>query len=140
MGGEGGQHPTLNQAQTVNQQQGLQLTTNNTDIEHKTGATNIRAQGCYVYPEMSTNIIENQTRIEIMNTAIEAAQAKLREMRDSGIQPIRLNHVEKAKANPKSYKCAVLAKCYECMCEYADGRVDCEIKDCPLYRWMPYKN
>lgn len=31
------------------------------------------------------------------------------------------------------------AKCYECMGGYADGRMDCGIKDCPLYPWMPYK-
>ena len=34
---------------------------------------------------------------------------------------------------------ALLAKCYECMSGYVDGRVDCEIPDCPLYQYMPYK-
>jgi hypothetical protein len=33
---------------------------------------------------------------------------------------------------------AILAKCYECMGGYADGRRDCRIKDCPLYPFMPY--
>ena len=39
---------------------------------------------------------------------------------------------------------AVLAKCYECMCGFEDGCVDCEIPDCPLYPFMragkAYKN
>lgn len=33
---------------------------------------------------------------------------------------------------------AMKAKCYECMNGYIDGRVDCGIKDCPLYPWMPF--
>ena len=34
---------------------------------------------------------------------------------------------------------AVLANCYECMGGYTDGLCDCEIPDCPLYQFMPYK-
>lgn len=34
---------------------------------------------------------------------------------------------------------AILAKCYECMNSYQDGKKDCEIKDCPLYPMMPYR-
>jgi hypothetical protein len=34
---------------------------------------------------------------------------------------------------------AVLAKCYECTGMYMDGKVDCKIKDCPLYPYMPYR-
>lgn len=33
----------------------------------------------------------------------------------------------------------ILAKCYECIGGYADGKMDCEIKDCPLYPLMPYR-
>lgn len=32
----------------------------------------------------------------------------------------------------------VIAKCYECMGWCADGKVDCEIPDCPNYPMMPY--
>ena len=39
-----------------------------------------------------------------------------------------------------SYKQAVLAKCYECMGYYADGKIDCLIPDCPLYNFMPYRS
>jgi len=34
---------------------------------------------------------------------------------------------------------AIFAKCYECTNMYADGKVDCEIKGCPLYPFMPYR-
>jgi hypothetical protein len=34
---------------------------------------------------------------------------------------------------------AILANCYQCMNSYLDGRVDCEIMDCPLYSYMPYR-
>ena len=33
---------------------------------------------------------------------------------------------------------AILAKCYECNGGYVDGARDCELKDCPLYGYMPY--
>ena len=38
-----------------------------------------------------------------------------------------------------SYRNAVLAKCYECMNGYADGKEDCRISGCPLYAYMPYR-
>lgn len=34
---------------------------------------------------------------------------------------------------------AILAKCCECNCDYADGRADCGIPKCPLYQWHPYR-
>ena len=36
-------------------------------------------------------------------------------------------------------KQAVIAHCYDCMAGYADGKLNCEIKDCSLFPWMPYK-
>jgi hypothetical protein len=33
---------------------------------------------------------------------------------------------------------ALKAKCYECCGQYADGRFDCHIDDCPLHPFMPY--
>lgn len=35
---------------------------------------------------------------------------------------------------------AVVAKCYECVNAYSDGKLDCEIPDCPLYPFMPYRD
>jgi len=36
-------------------------------------------------------------------------------------------------------KQAIEAKCFECMCGYADGKIDCRCYDCPLYPYMPYR-
>lgn len=33
----------------------------------------------------------------------------------------------------------ILAKCYDCMGYYADGRTDCNISGCALYPLMPYR-
>ena len=38
-----------------------------------------------------------------------------------------------------THKQAVLAKCYECKGYCADGKVDCEIADCPLYLFNPFR-
>ena len=46
-----------------------------------------------------------------------------------------LKHFENKKLNGGD---AIIAKCYECMNCYADGRCDCVIPSCPLYPWMPY--
>jgi len=35
---------------------------------------------------------------------------------------------------------AIVAKCCDCMGEYADGKIDCCIPECPLYPFMPYKD
>ena len=35
---------------------------------------------------------------------------------------------------------AMLAKRYECMGFYQDGKQDCKGKSCPLYQFYPYKN
>lgn len=43
--------------------------------------------------------------------------------------------VEGKKLSPKR---AALARCYWCMNGYVDGKNDCGITDCPLYRYMPY--
>jgi len=35
---------------------------------------------------------------------------------------------------------AILAKCADCQGLYADGRLDCQIPECPLYPFTPYGN
>ena len=35
---------------------------------------------------------------------------------------------------------AIQAKCAECCCDYADGRVDCGVQSCPLHNRMPYRD
>lgn len=32
------------------------------------------------------------------------------------------------------------AKCYSCCGDFHDGRADCEIQDCSIYYWMPYRD
>jgi len=32
------------------------------------------------------------------------------------------------------------AKCYSCMGYYADGKMDCQVPECPLYPKMPYRS
>uniref|UniRef100_A0A6H1ZYS8 Uncharacterized protein n=1 Tax=viral metagenome TaxID=1070528 RepID=A0A6H1ZYS8_9ZZZZ len=34
---------------------------------------------------------------------------------------------------------AMAAKCADCMGYFSDGRVDCEIPECPMYPYMPYR-
>jgi hypothetical protein len=34
----------------------------------------------------------------------------------------------------------ILATCYSCMGGYTDGKLDCGIKECPLYPVMPYRD
>ncbi len=62
--------------------------------------------------------------------------------------------IEATKASPKSSgqrhylaylegadigrSAAMTAKCFECCGGYIDGRVDCGVKSCPIYPWMPY--
>jgi hypothetical protein len=38
-----------------------------------------------------------------------------------------------------THKQAILAKCYECMGFFEDGKQDCCGKGCPLYQFYPYK-
>ncbi len=33
---------------------------------------------------------------------------------------------------------AIRAKCADCTANYADGRISCELKECPLFPYMPY--
>lgn len=60
--------------------------------------------------------------------AKEAAKSKGRDL--------YLLYVEKNAA--LTTKQAIVAQCAHCMGWYADGRMDCENPDCPLYPYMPY--
>jgi hypothetical protein len=39
---------------------------------------------------------------------------------------------------PLGKTAAIKAKCVDCMSDYADGRIDCTVADCPLHPFMPY--
>lgn len=34
---------------------------------------------------------------------------------------------------------SIIAGCFCCMNGHIDGRLDCEIPQCPMYSWMPYR-
>jgi hypothetical protein len=61
---------------------------------------------------------------------------KLRAGYDAYLEKVKNGEIVKMKI--PSMKKAVLAKCKDCMCDYVDWRLDCEIDDCGLYHWMPY--
>ena len=43
-----------------------------------------------------------------------------------------------ATREPLGKTSAIMAMCASCTNNYADGRLDCEIEDCPLHPFMPY--
>lgn len=61
---------------------------------------------------------------------------------DEMVKAIGSSEFKKYQKNkePLSRTNAILAKCYDCMGGYVDGKLDCIIDECPLYPFMPYKN
>ena len=51
----------------------------------------------------------------------------------------RTQYVRYLRGERLTQRQAILAKCFECGGYYADGRKDCEMPDCALYPYMPYK-
>lgn len=51
----------------------------------------------------------------------------------------RLPLIKHNEGERLTYKQAALAKCYECMAGYVDGKFDCGCGDCPLHPFMPYR-
>lgn len=47
-----------------------------------------------------------------------------------------ISYLEGKRLSPSQ---AILANCYQCLGFYIDGKQDCEIPDCPLYPFMPYR-
>ena len=43
------------------------------------------------------------------------------------------------KGQTLTMKQRILANCYQCTGFYTDGRKDCEIEDCPLHVYMPFR-
>jgi hypothetical protein len=77
-------------------------------------------------------------------TPLERAQARMREMREQGIVPERLNPVERAQRNPNSLRLAITAKCFECLGGQDAKNIRSEIRECtsdkcPLYPVRPYQ-
>lgn len=48
-----------------------------------------------------------------------------------------LDHLNGEKLTARQ---AGLGRCYDCMCYFADGRIDCKVEHCSLYPFMPYSS
>jgi len=77
-------------------------------------------------------------------TPIELAQQRMREMREQGITPERLDPIERAKRNPTSLRLAITAKCWECLGGDDTPNIrreirECTSRKCPLYPVRPYQ-
>ncbi|GAB6163887.1 hypothetical protein JCM12298_30470 [Desulfothermus naphthae] len=48
-------------------------------------------------------------------------------------------YIKFLKGEKITRKEAMLANCYECTCWYADGVNSCQMKNCPLYPYHPYR-
>lgn len=79
-------------------------------------------------------------------TPIQKANARMKELRDSGQLVIeRLDPVESARRNPHSKQKAIRAHCWQCMGAGADPGTkqsvrDCGVKDCALWPHRPWQN
>ena len=51
-----------------------------------------------------------------------------------------LKAAEEGKDSKLSRKEAMEAKCFDCLGWYDDGRQDCLMPKCPMYRYMPYRD
>jgi flagellar biosynthesis regulator FlaF len=85
---------------------------------------------------------------KIKTKGIEAAQTKLKKMRESGEITREYNIMKRAKADPKSKVKAIHAFCFNCMGGtidelpdhgWKDGIRDCTAPECPLYNFRPFK-
>ncbi len=74
-----------------------------------------------------------------MSSALEKARAASQVIREGGGKVERLNYNEKHKKNPKSFKWAVAAKCWDCTCEQRQEIKICPITTCPLWNFRPVK-
>ena len=77
-------------------------------------------------------------------TPLQKAHAALAERREAGLVAPRLDPIAKAKANPKSLRLAITAKCFECMGGGEDTGTRkliraCTSSNCPLHPLRPYQ-
>ena len=76
-----------------------------------------------------------------MNDALEKGrQEYLRKVRNGEITTRKkLNPMEAAKADPKSRKKAIAAKCFDCCCFQRKEVTLCPAQDCPLWNLRPWQ-
>lgn len=85
---------------------------------------------------------------KLKNKGINAAQAKLKKMRDAGEIKREYNIMKRAKGDPRSKVKAIHAFCFNCMGGTIDFMPDhgwkelirtCASPECPLYDFRPFK-
>ncbi len=69
-------------------------------------------------------------------TAARLAMAQKTGINSAG----KTNLIKHLKGERLTQRQAILAKCCDCMCYHADGRLDCQMPHCALYSWMPYRD
>lgn len=72
-------------------------------------------------------------------TPLQKANAAKKANREAGIKVVNLSPAEKAKANPKSLRMAITAKCYECANDQKAEVTHCHITDCALWNVRPWQ-
>jgi len=66
---------------------------------------------------------------------------RLAMVQKSGIASVgKTNLVKHLHGERLTQRQAILAKCCDCMCYHADGRLDCQMPHCSLYPFRPYKD
>ncbi|QBJ80548.1 hypothetical protein DKK66_20095 (plasmid) [Aquitalea sp. USM4] len=76
---------------------------------------------------------------------LDLAREKARALRESGVQIVRLDPIEKARTNPQSKALAIRAKCWECVGAGHDANPrqeirDCSVTHCPLHPVRPWQS
>lgn len=77
--------------------------------------------------------------------SLEKARLAIAERRASGIKPVLLDPIEKARRHPTSLRLAINGKCWDCIGAGADPNPrhairDCTIRDCTLWPVRPYQS
>jgi hypothetical protein len=64
---------------------------------------------------------------------------ELKDVQDSPASKGKTLYLKFLKGEQLSASQAIICNCFQCMNGHMDGRLDCEIQDCPCYAWMPYR-
>ena len=68
---------------------------------------------------------------------LEKARIARQRNKELGIKP--LDPIEKSKANPKSLRLAINAKCFDCCCGQKTEVRQCTVESCSLWKLRPWK-
>ena len=75
-----------------------------------------------------------------MGNGLDALKEYRRKVESGEIEkPKPMDPIEKAKANPKSLRAAINAKCFDCCCFQRGEVAKCTAVDCPLHHQRPWQ-